>query len=83
MRKVWKDYLITADGIVFIVDTSDSSRFQEARCELESILRDEDTIDAPVLILANKTDKLTAVSEQEMIYALNLHDKLTGVSPNL
>ena len=80
VRRVWKDYLPAADGIVFIVDMSDPSRFPEARKELESVLSDEDTANAPVLILANKIDKPRAVSEQEIIYALNIHHLLTGVS---
>ena len=29
--RIWKDYLATVDGIIFLVDVADHSRFGEAR----------------------------------------------------
>jgi hypothetical protein len=34
-RKLWKDYFATIDGIVYIVDALDQSRFPEAKKELD------------------------------------------------
>ena len=56
MRKIWNNYEINVDGIVFICDVSDPSRFPEAQFELEKVIeRTEDKI--PILIFGNKIDK--------------------------
>ena len=34
-RRVWADYCIAADGLVFLVDSSDPARLPEARQELQ------------------------------------------------
>ena len=34
-RQVWKDYFPAVDAIVFIIDTCDRDRFEEAKKELE------------------------------------------------
>ncbi len=34
-RRVWSDYYVTVDAIVFLVDSSDRGRFPEAKRELD------------------------------------------------
>jgi GTP-binding protein SAR1 len=34
-RMIWKDYLGTVDGVIFLVDASDRPRFEEAKAELD------------------------------------------------
>lgn len=77
-RRVWKDYFPAVDGIVFLVDVFDRSRFQEAHAELESLLRDEQIASAPVLILGNKIDIPGAASEDEIRQMFSLHGQTTG-----
>jgi len=38
VRTTWKNYFPTVDGIFYLVDSSNQSRFEESRRELESIL---------------------------------------------
>jgi len=71
-RKVWKDYFVTADAIVFIVDIADRSRFAESKKELDGLLASEAIAHVPFLILGNKIDRPTATSEEEVRQALGL-----------
>ena len=34
-RRIWRDYCLCADGVVFIIDGCDRLRFEEAREELD------------------------------------------------
>jgi len=77
-RRVWKSYFPAVDGIVFLLDASDRSRFIEAKSELETLMADEQVIDAPVLILGNKIDRPEAASEDEIKTLFGLHGQTTG-----
>merc|ERR1712039_90381 len=65
-RKLWKDYLATVDGIIFIVDAADSARFPEAHEELKQLLSDDALVDVPFVVLGNKIDRKEAASEDEL-----------------
>lgn len=69
-RRLWKDYFPTVDGVVYMVDTMDVSRFPEAKKELDALLNDDGMQDVPFLILGNKIDAYNAVSENELRAAL-------------
>ena len=56
MREMWKDYFLEANAILFLVDSADTSRLEEAKEELWGILESADLKDIPILILANKID---------------------------
>lgn len=78
VRRIWKEYSIIADAIVFIIDVSHREWFEEAKIELNTILEMEEIPNIPVLILANKIDKYDSAGEQEIIDYFNLSTKLSG-----
>ena len=61
MRKIWDKYFGEAHGIVFVVDGSDSIRFDEVKETLAKLYdknhgQYEVLKDIPVLFLLNKSD---------------------------
>lgn len=53
-RPLWKHYYHNTQAVIFIVDSSDRSRFDEAQNELSKILYERELKDALILIYANK-----------------------------
>ena len=74
-RPLWDSYLEEIDGIVFIVDASDSSRFDEAKNELNRLLNKDNLAETPILVLGNKIDLPRSVSEGRLRNSLNLPQK--------
>nr|XP_033799998.1 ADP-ribosylation factor-like [Geotrypetes seraphini] len=72
IRILWKHYFINTDGLVFVVDSSDSERFSEAKEELKAILEDVEMKGVPFVILANKHDLPGARRPQELVEELEL-----------
>jgi len=56
MRPLWKHYFEGASGIVFVVDSADSSNFQLAKQELHEVAQSSQLRKVPILIYANKQD---------------------------
>eukprot|EP00747_Dinoflagellata_sp_TGD_P161814 gnl/TRDRNA2_/TRDRNA2_178746_c0_seq1.p2 gnl/TRDRNA2_/TRDRNA2_178746_c0~~gnl/TRDRNA2_/TRDRNA2_178746_c0_seq1.p2 ORF type:complete len:196 (+),score=51.60 gnl/TRDRNA2_/TRDRNA2_178746_c0_seq1:86-673(+) len=72
-RRIWKDYFATVDGIIFLVDAADRTRFHEAKEELSRLLDEEGLKSVPFVVLGNKIDIPVAASEDELRQALGLH----------
>eukprot|EP00300_Choanocystis_sp_HF-7_P041345 c8060_g1_i1.p2 GENE.c8060_g1_i1~~c8060_g1_i1.p2 ORF type:complete len:193 (+),score=51.54 c8060_g1_i1:164-742(+) len=77
-RRVWQEYFTTVDAVVFMVDSSAPHRLPEAREELQSLLTSDELKAAPFLVLGNKVDVETAVSDDELRYQLGLSGLTTG-----
>ncbi|KAF8107990.1 hypothetical protein N665_0115s0005 [Sinapis alba] len=79
-RRVWKDYYVKVDAVVYLVDANDKERFVESKRELDALLLDEALANVPFLILGNKIDIPYAASEDELRYHLGLTNFTTGKS---
>ncbi len=56
LRPLWKSYTRRTDGMVFVVDSTEVERMEEAKVELHKITRTSENQGVPVLVLANKQD---------------------------
>eukprot|EP00079_Xenopus_tropicalis_P018030 XP_004918748.1 PREDICTED: ADP-ribosylation factor [Xenopus tropicalis] len=72
IRALWKHYFTNTDGLVFVVDSADCERFQEARLELEAILDAEEMRGVPFVVMANKQDLPGARRPMEVAEELGL-----------
>ncbi|CAF2952053.1 unnamed protein product [Rotaria sp. Silwood2] len=76
IRPLWRHYYQNTKAIVFVVDSNDRERVNDASEQLHSILKEDELRDIPVLILANKQDLPNAMSPSELTDKLDL-EKLT------
>ncbi|KAE9555868.1 hypothetical protein FO519_000953 [Halicephalobus sp. NKZ332] len=65
-RSLWPTYFKNASALIFVIDSSDPRRFEEAKVELDTILLKIHQTKFPVIILANKQDKPEAVGAEEV-----------------
>ena len=72
IRPLWKHYFHNTEGLVYVVDSSDRERFNEARDELFWILDSEEMRGVPVVVLGNKQDLQHAVSPADLASKLGL-----------
>jgi len=75
VRKTWKSYFPTVDGIIYLVDASDRERFDESKKELESLIATPELSKVPIVILGNKIDKKDAASEEDLREVFSLGSK--------
>nr|VZI25113.1 unnamed protein product [Spirometra erinaceieuropaei] len=59
-------------GLVFVVDSSDRERIDEAREELQGMLNEDELRDAALLVFANKQDLPNAMPASEITERLGL-----------
>ncbi|XP_065658664.1 ADP-ribosylation factor-like protein 3 isoform X2 [Hydra vulgaris] len=79
-RPLWKAYVRKSDAIVFVIDSSDNVRFDEAKIELELIVNSKETKGIPVLIVANKQDLSFSVSPIDIAQKLQLDSLAESVN---
>merc|ERR1711879_597414 len=66
IRKLWRHYYRGTHGVIFVVDSSDRDRIQDARDELWNLLGDDELRGAVLLVLANKQDLPNAMLAAEV-----------------
>jgi len=73
IRPLWRHYLANTQAVVYIIDSNDSERMQEAHDELHKMLDEPELNEAVLLVLANKQDLPNAKSVAEVTDKLGLH----------
>eukprot|EP00033_Pygsuia_biforma_P000827 GCRY01000962.1.p1 GENE.GCRY01000962.1~~GCRY01000962.1.p1 ORF type:complete len:179 (+),score=0.20 GCRY01000962.1:198-734(+) len=73
IRPLWRHYYSGTQGLIFVVDSNDRERIDEARQELHRVLQDQEMANAIVLVFANKQDLPNAMNPSEITEGLRLH----------
>ncbi|CAF0961280.1 unnamed protein product [Adineta steineri] len=73
IRRLWQHYYQNADGLIFVIDSNDQERIEEAREELHGILSAPDMSKVPLVILANKQDLPNAMKTSDIALKLGLN----------
>lgn len=74
LRPLWRSYTRCTDGIVFVVDSVDEERLEEAKMELLKTALLPENKNVPILVLANKQDLPGAKEAKEIASFLGLND---------
>lgn len=72
LRPLWRHYFQNTNGLIFVVDSNDRERVQQARDELHKMLLEDELRDAVLLVFANKQDLPKAMSTAEVTDKLGL-----------
>eukprot|EP01044_Picomonas_judraskeda_P032226 COSAG03_NODE_12368_length_550_cov_1.141907_1_plen_146_part_10 len=73
IRPLWRHYYQNTQAVIFIVDSNDRDRLDEAHDELHRMLSEDELRAASLLVLANKQDLPNALSTQVIADRLRLH----------
>jgi len=71
---LWKHYFQDTNGIIYVFDTTDKERLEEAKNELIKALNDENLQETPVLVYGNKQDLPGAMKEAAFMTAIGWDD---------
>merc|ERR1711874_738716 len=73
IRKLWRYYYQNTQGLIFVIDSSDRDRIEDACEELTKMLSEDEMRDAVLLVFANKQDLPNAMPAADVIEKLGLH----------
>merc|ERR1711988_1178197 len=71
IRPYWKNYYANTDALIYVIDSADKRRVDEAAEELTELCSQEELVGVPVLVLANKQDLLGAFTAAELMGELD------------
>eukprot|EP00929_Paragymnodinium_shiwhaense_P076547 TRINITY_DN3937_c0_g1_i5.p2 TRINITY_DN3937_c0_g1~~TRINITY_DN3937_c0_g1_i5.p2 ORF type:complete len:209 (-),score=45.82 TRINITY_DN3937_c0_g1_i5:60-605(-) len=72
IRPLWRHYYQGTQGLIFVVDSNDRDRVEDAREELNKMLNEDEMRDAVLLVFANKQDLPQAMPAAEVTEKLGL-----------
>ncbi|KAI9099346.1 ARL3 protein, partial [Phlyctochytrium arcticum] len=73
IRPYWRNYFESTDVLIYIIDSADKRRLEEAGEELQNLLEEMKLAGVPILVFANKQDLLTAADGAQIAEKLNLN----------
>jgi len=73
IRPLWKHYFSGSHGIIYVVDSNDRERIEEASQTLFKMLDADELRDIPLLVLANKQDLPSALRISDLTERMSLH----------
>lgn len=68
IRPLLRHWFAKADGIVFVLDSADRERLEDARNELHRVLGEDELYGKPLLIFANKQDEPGLPSSKQAVH---------------
>merc|ERR1712061_656884 len=74
IRPLWRYYYQGTNALIYVVDSNDRDRTEDAREELMKMLSEDEMRDAVLLVFANKQDLPNAMSTSEVAEKLGLCD---------
>uniref|UniRef100_A0A8C4NNC1 ADP-ribosylation factor n=1 Tax=Eptatretus burgeri TaxID=7764 RepID=A0A8C4NNC1_EPTBU len=74
IRPLWRHYYHNTQAVIFVVDSNDRDRIEEAVEELHNMMSEDELHSAVILVFANKQDLPNALSREEMTERLALHN---------
>merc|ERR1711912_136256 len=77
IRKLWRYYYANTQGLIFVIDSNDRDRIEDAREELAQMLNEDEMRDAVLLVFANKQDLPNSMPAAEITEKLGLHEMRT------
>merc|ERR1712227_1113668 len=72
IRPLWRHYYQNTQGLIFVVDSNDRERINEASEELQKMLSEDELRDAILLVFANKQDLPNAMPVHDLQEKLGL-----------
>ena len=78
LRILWRHYYDSTDGLIFVVDSNDRERMDDAAEELEKLASEDSLKGVPFLVIANKQDLPEAMNIAELKTQLRLEKTLSN-----
>ena len=77
IRPMWKHYYQNVQGLIFVVDCTDTERVSKAQEELRKMLEEEELKNACLLVFCNKSDMpgMAAKDMTEKLQLQNIKDR--------
>nr|XP_025977628.1 ADP-ribosylation factor 3 [Dromaius novaehollandiae] len=79
IRPLWRHYFQNTQGLIFVVDSNDRERVNEAREELMRMLAEDELRDAVLLVFANKQVGRGAAVPIPVASGLGINSSLAGL----
>lgn len=80
VRHIWQEFYVQVDAIIFVVDSADYERMQEAKRELQVLMEEPSLANTPFLVLGNKSDLRASLKPEQLASALGLSPNSVGGS---